>query len=146
MKHQPQKFDAFRLAREGGVLEGTLDVSVLERLADRVAEGAVAVDWRIEGATDRAGRPALEVSLRGTVPLTCQRCLFVFGWPVEQQTTTVLARSEADADALDADSDDEVLVADHLIDPVGLIEDELLLTLPYAPMHEVGACEATGGA
>ncbi|MCC7325845.1 MAG: DUF177 domain-containing protein [Burkholderiales bacterium] len=149
MKHRPLTFDAFRLAREGGVLEGTLDVAAASRLADRVsdriADGAATVDWRIEGANDVAGRPALLVSLRGIVPLTCQRCLSEFALPVEQQTMTVLARSEADADTLDADSDDEVLVADHPMDPVGLIEDELLLTLPYAPMHDVGACVVAGG-
>ena len=72
--------------------------------------------------------------------LECQRCLAPFAYPVAQRTVTVLARSESDADALDAESDDEVLVADHPLEPVALVEDELLLTLPFAPMHAEGAC------
>ena len=139
-----EAFDAYRLARQRGVLEGTLDVAVSERLADRVAPGPAAVDWRIEGTTDAAGRPALSISISGNVPLECQRCLAPFALPISQRTVTVLAKSESDADVLDADSGDEVLVADHPLNPAALIEDELLLTLPYAPMHDEGRCERSG--
>ena len=136
-------FDAFRLARDHGLLEGTLDVGASERLADRVAEEEARVTWRIEGTTDAMGRPALAISIAGDVPLTCQRCLSAFSLPVAQETVAVLAKSEADANALDADSDNEVLVADHPLDPAELVEDELLLTLPYAPMHDPGECPAS---
>ena len=133
-------FDAYRLARDRGLVMGTLDVGSSDRLADRVAEGEASVSWRIAGTADEVGRPALEISIDGDVVLTCQRCLSDFAMPVAHRTVAVLARSESDADALDAQSDREVLVADHPLDPVELIEDELLLTLPYAPMHEAGAC------
>ena len=39
MKAKPGTFDAFRVARERDVLEGTLDAVASERLEDRVAEG-----------------------------------------------------------------------------------------------------------
>jgi uncharacterized protein len=140
---RPETFDAYRLARERGALEGMLDVAASERLADRVAPGAGTVDWRIEGTTDDVGRPALSIAISGMVPLECQRCLASFALPIAQRTVTVLAKSESDADALDADSDNEVVVADHPLDPVVLIEEELLLTLPYAPMHDEGECEGS---
>ena len=145
MKTKAGTFDAYRLAKDRGTIEGTLDVGASDRLADRVAEGDATVKWRIEGTTDPAGRPALAISIEGDVLMTCQRCLSDFALPVAQRTITVLARSESDADLLDSDSDDEVLVADHAFDPAELIEDELLLTLPYAPMHDPGVCQAIGG-
>jgi uncharacterized protein len=145
MKSKAGTFDAYRLARDRGSLEGTLDVGASERLADRVAAQEASVKWRIEGTTDAAGRPALAIHIAGDVPLTCQRCLSTFALPVAQRTVAVLAKSEAEADALDTDSENEVLVADHPLDPAELIEDELLLTLPYAPMHEAGACQAGSG-
>ena len=138
---QAGAFDAFRLARERGVVEGVLDVTQSERLYDRLAEGAGRIAWRIEGTADAAGRPALAIALDGEVPLECQRCLDVFAAPVEQRTLTLLARTEGEADALDAGSEDEVLVADHLLDARTLVEDELLLTLPFAPMHPEGQCK-----
>lgn len=128
-------FDAFKLARERGSLEGVLDVATSDRLFDRLAEGPGTIKWRIEGTTDRSGRPALAIAIEGSVPLECQRTLETFEFPVAQRTIAVLAKSEADADSLDAGSEDEVLVADHVFDPVVLVEDELLLTLPYAPMR-----------
>ena len=140
MTRTPHTFDAFRLVRDRSALEGTLDVGAADRLADRVAEGDARVAWRIEGTTDGAGRPALAISITGDVLLECQRCLAPFEFPVAQRTVTVLARSESEADTLDAESDDEVLVADHPLEPVALVEDELLLTLPFAPMHAEGAC------
>jgi uncharacterized protein len=138
---QAGAFDAFRLARERGVVEGVLDVTQSDRLYDRLGEGAGRIAWRIEGTADTAGRPALAIALSGEVPLECQRCLDVFAAPVEQRTLTLLARSEGEADALDAGSEDEVLVADHLLDARTLVEDELLLTLPFAPMHPEGQCK-----
>ena len=131
----PGTFDAFKLARERGVMEGVLDVAASERLEDRLADGPGSIRWRIEGTVDNAGRPALAIAIEGSVPLECQRSLETFEYPVAKRTIAVLARNEAEADSLDAGSDDEVLVADHIFDPVELVEDELLLTLPYAPMR-----------
>ncbi len=107
-----------------------------ERLEDRVAAPAD-VAWRIAGTTDVMGRPAIEIAIDGQVPVTCQRCLADFALPVSRRTVAVLAKSEADADALDATSDNEVLVANRPLVASDLVEDELLLTLPYAPMHEM---------
>src|SRR4029079_8347370 len=140
---RPETFDAYRLARERGVLEGTLDVAASERLADRGAPGVASIAWRIEGTRDAAGRPALAISLSGNVPLECQRCLAPFDLPIAQRTLTVLAKSEPDADLLDAESGDEVLGADRPLQAAALIEDELLLTLPYAPMHAEDGCGGT---
>ncbi len=137
-------FDAWRLARERGVIEGTLDVESSERLFDRVAPGESRVAWRIEGTTDELGRPAIAIALAGAVPVTCQRCLSDFPLPVEHRTLTVLARSEKDADELDASCDHEVVIADHPLDAAGLVEEELLLTLPYAPMHDTECAKIDG--
>jgi len=137
-------FDAYRLARERGVLTGTLDVEASERLEDRTAPGSGTVSWRIEGTTDELGRPAIAIDLEGAVPVTCQRCLSDFPLPVEHRTVAVLARSEKEADELDASSDHEVVIADHPLVAVALVEDELLLTLPYAPMHDSDCGEGSG--
>ena len=134
-------FDAYRLVRERGILTGTLDVEASERLEDRTAPGPGAVTWRIEGTVDETGRPAIAIEIEGAVPVTCQRCLGDFPLAVDQRTVAVLARSEKEADELDATSDHEVLVADHALDAVALVEDELLLTLPYAPVHESDCSE-----
>jgi uncharacterized protein len=135
-------FDAFRLARERGSLRGSFDASASERLYDWLAAGDAPVSWSITGTADALGRPAIAIELQGSVPMECQRCLATLQWPVQQRTVALLATSEAEGDALDDGSDDEVLVATAPLDALTLVEDELLLSLPYAPVHADGECAA----
>jgi uncharacterized protein len=135
-------FDAFRLARERDSMHGAFDASASERLYDWLAPGDAPVTWRIAGTTDALGRLALAIEVTGSVPMECQRCLRPMTWRVQQRTVALLATSEADGDALDAGSDEEVLVAAAPLDALALVEDELLLSLPYAPVHADGECAA----
>jgi uncharacterized protein len=135
------RFDAFRLARDRAVLTGSVDATALPRLADRVIGAQGPVEWRIEGTVDAMDRLALTVRLEGTVTLECQRCLEALEWPIAQQTQLLLAHDDAQAERLDAESDAEVLVAATAIDPQTLVEDELVLALPYIARHPDGSCE-----
>jgi uncharacterized protein len=135
-------FDAFDLVLRQATIAGTADVASMPRAMDHLAEsGAAEVSWRITGATDGLGRPALEIELRGSVPLECQRCLQPFGWSVAQDTTLLLARNERELAVLD-ESDDthEVVLAAAPLDAATLIEDEVLLALPFAPRCEQPDC------
>ena len=135
-------FDAFGVARRGAAIAGTLDATALPRVADRLAEGDAPIAWCIAGAADALGRPAVEVSVEGTVPLECQRCLRTFSWPVAQRTLLLLARDERELARLDDDDMHEVILAATPQDPVALVEDELLLSLPFAPHCDRDDCEA----
>lgn len=136
------KLDAFRLAREHGVVEGSVDAHRLSRVADVLADGPADVAWRIEGSADAAGRPALAIEIAGSVPLICQRCLDDFDWPLAQRTEVLLAHDERELALLDADSSTEVVLAGAPVAALTLVEDELLLALPFAPRHPEGACGA----
>jgi len=141
------RFDGFGVATRQAVIAGQVDAAALPRVADLLAEegGPANIDYRITGSADAGGRPALEVSLSGAVPLTCQRCLRPFAWPVEQSTLLLLARDERELARLDEeDHEHEVLLADAPLDPVTLVEDELLLTLPFPPRCPEAQCPATG--
>ena len=139
------KFDAFRLAQDRAAIEGKLDAGTLERVADRLAEDSAPVHWRIEGVRDALGRPALAIELDGELPLECQRCLGVYRWPVAQRSEVLLARSEGEVAALDNDSELEVVLASAPLDPVELVEDELVLAVPFAPRHPDGECLPPAG-
>jgi uncharacterized protein len=133
------RFDAFRLSSAARSLTGKTDPATLPRLADQVADGTGEIVWRIVGTKDGQGRPAIAVELDGSVPLACQRCLGTVVVPVAQRTELLLAASEDELARLDADSELEVALANAPLDAQTLVEDELLLTLPYAPRHE-GSC------
>ena len=139
-KEFPGRFDALRLARERGEIAGRVDPHVLPRVADVLSDGPASIAWRIEGIADAAGRPARRVALKGAVTLVCQRCLADFEWPIDQATEVLLARDESELSALDADSSLEVVLAQGPVDSIALVEDELVLALPFAPRHADGEC------
>ncbi|MFA6121595.1 MAG: YceD family protein [Sideroxydans sp.] len=83
----------------------------------------------------------LQVSLNGVVHLRCQRCLGDLEYPVEVSSRLKLASAE-ELDAVDDEDEDEYIEATSQLDVVGLVEDELLLSLPYAPRHADGVCSS----
>ena len=134
------RFDAFKLSARGGSISGSLDARSLPNVADSLAPGddPVRVDWTIEGLASAEGRPALAIAIEAEVPLVCQRCLGRLAWKVSQSTEVLLAHDEGELASLDEGSEGEVILADRPLDAATLVEDELVLTLPFAPRHEGG--------
>jgi uncharacterized protein len=138
-------FDGFGVAAQRAIIAGHMDAAALPRVADLLAAeaGDADIEYRIAGSADAAGRPALEVSLSGSLPLTCQRCLLPFRWPVQQKTLLLLARDERELARIDdEDHEHEAVRADAPLEVVALVEDELLLTLPFAPRCPEADCPA----
>ncbi len=96
----------------------------------------------MQGTSDDLGRPALRLKAKGTLQLTCQRCLGALGFPLEVDAMLVLARDKAEIEAqpVDPDSADRIVGGREMA--VGeLLEDEILLAIPFAPRH--GQCSGT---
>lgn len=136
MSRQPV-IDGLEFASSSAGLEGVFAVSELPRLHDMLASDAGEVAYALKGGRDEQGRPTLQVSVRGRLQLRCQRCLEPMAFDVDVQERLVLAATlaEIDAEPSDASGPDRVVAGREM--PVrDLIEDELLLAVPYAPRHE----------
>jgi uncharacterized protein len=140
------RFDAFRLAAHGEIFAGELEVADLARVADRLAskDPPAKVAWSIQGGRDDLGRPMITLTVRGNLPLVCQRCLLACEVRVDQRSELLLAHDDAELRRLDAD-EREVVLASEPIDARTLVEDELLLSLPFAPMHAKAECPVEPG-
>ena len=79
----------------------------------------------------------LQLQARTALQLTCQRCLQPMTVPLDVQPSLRFVHGEAQAEALDEDSDEDVLALTPSLDLLPLIEDELILALPLVPRHEV---------
>jgi len=138
--------DSLEFARTGQKLRGSLPLPRLMRLQDSLADTLGTVGFEVTGGTDSRGRPILTVVIRGMLHLRCQRCLEALAHPLQVLNTLVLVgASEAAAGALD-DEEAEWVEASRELDLATLIEDEILLSLPYAPKHEDGTCRPLAGA
>jgi uncharacterized protein len=137
MPHQQPVIDGFEFASAGASKEGDWPLSDFPRLRDLLASDAGAVHYAIDGVRDERGRPGLRVRVRGKLQLPCQRCLEAMPYEVDTDETLVLAASVAEIHAEPADTHaaDRVVAGREM--PVrDLVEDELILALPYAPRHE----------
>jgi uncharacterized protein len=129
--------DGFEFASAGASKEGDWPLADFPRLRDLLASDSGEVHYRIEGVRDERGRPGLRVRVRGTLQLRCQRCLEAMALEVDTDETLVLAASVAEihAEPADASAPDRVVAGREM--PVrDLVEDELILAVPYAPRHE----------
>ena len=135
MARQPI-IDALEFARAGESLQGTCAVADLPRLRDVLLEDSGALEYELLGQRDGQGQPVLRLRIRGALQLVCQRCLEAMVLPVNIDTTLGLAGSQAEIDGepLTVDSPERIAASKRLA-VHELIEEELLLTVPYAPRH-----------
>ncbi len=63
-------------------------------------------------------------------------------YAVAVERTLYLARNEAELERLDALPDSDAIQPGERLSLVELVEDEVLLSLPLAPMHAEGECPA----
>ena len=135
MSHQPV-IDGFEFASAGATQQGVLPLSGFERLRDLLASDEGEVAYELKGVRDERGRPSLRLRVQGTLQLRCQRCLAPLAFAVSADELLVLAATQAeiDADPGDVESPDRVLAAKDMA-VAELVEDELILVLPYAPRH-----------
>lgn len=132
----------------GEILEGTMPVAGLERLASVCADATGDVAWKVIGSLDIHQRPRLLLSVSGEIRLVCQRCLDVMPFRLDTETAVVITFSEPEADevesVLEDDDRTEVIVSDGKVDVMALIEDEALLALPLSARHDVCPDKSAG--
>jgi len=82
--------------------------------------------------------------VRARLELRCQRCLEGLPFEVQADEVLVLAGTQAEIDAEPADvhAADRVVAAKEM-SVRELVEDELILALPYAPRHAVCSARAS---
>lgn len=140
----PTRLDIAVFAADAGELSGVWPLASLERLADLAMADQLAgteVAWQAEGEARPVSGAAPEVWLHikadAEVPLCCQRCLGPVFTEVVAERSFRFVATEAEAEALDAELEDDVLVLERWMNLRDLVEDELLLGLPLVPRHEV---------
>ncbi len=143
--HDPRRLHVTAFAEAGATLGGTIPLHALPRLADECPLGnaETPVHWQAQGSIRQpAGQSKeiwLELSANVCLTLECQRCLQAMDEPLHIQRAFRFVHDEATAARLDEEMEDDVLVYSRQFDLLALLEDELIMALPFAPRH--AACE-----
>src|SRR5690606_14388058 len=138
-----QYVDTYELTRAGQEIRGQAPIDQFERLIEDLPEQAdTTVSWSIKGEMDAFGQRFLHVHVIAAPLLECQRCMKPLEWAVDSQNRLQVVNSEAALDVddgTDVDPDDAIerILGSQRLDVLALVEDEIILSLPYVPKHDV---------
>lgn len=134
--------DSLDFARNGQQINGEVPVAELPRLLDMLENTQGILRYTVRGGVDKQGNPLLDISMAGSCRLRCQRCLSGMEYPL-QLDERLLLRDQASLDVLDDEEEEfDSILAESQLDVLNLLEEEILLSLPIAPRHEAGGCQA----
>ncbi len=137
--------DSLDFARNGQKISGEVPIAELPRLLDVLEDSRGVLSYTVRGGLDNLGGYWLDISVVGRCRLRCQRCLNGLDHAV-QLDSRLLLRDQAGLDELGNDEDElDSILADTQLDVLDLLEEEILLSLPIAPKHELGACQVADG-
>ncbi|MFM7025580.1 MAG: YceD family protein [Limnohabitans sp.] len=139
-----RRLDIQAFAQAGTKLQGETPLAQWPRLLDEqhsAGQTDHCVHWRLQGRmVPVAGGPArigMTLWAQADLRMQCQRCLTPVVERVLAEREFVFVADEATAQAMDDESEEDVLVLSRDFDALSLIEDELILALPLVPRHEV---------
>jgi|FrelakmetLWP11LW_1041352.scaffolds.fasta_scaffold27884_2 uncharacterized protein len=120
-------------------LVDAFEVSSLKRLSEMLALHdksllKTPVHFELIGNSKQFRQPCLQLHIKTNLPVICQRCLD--NMTVHLDLSFDYLISNADIDEFDDDDQVDWLEANNEMNLLDLIEDELLLAMPIAPVHE----------
>ncbi len=140
--------DTLELTRLGKKLEGSTPVKSFARLVQGLPEQPETnAKWMLQGFKDDLDQSFIDVSVNAAPVVVCQRCMGSFAFELNTSSRLKVVKSESDLNQpeyedVSPEEWDEPLLATSRLDVLELIEDELILALPFAPKHESCSSEA----
>ena len=137
--------NSIEFARNGESLNGRVAVANLGRLQDLLVSSSGMLEYALTGKRGENGKLFLACAIKGVLQLGCQRCLGALAYPVDLDSELELIEDEQHLPALVSEDDlADAVKADPNLDVLALVEDEVLLSLPMAPMHASENCKVGG--
>lgn len=129
--------DGFEFARSGSRQSGDCAAKDFRRLLEALYAPEGTIHYELQGLPQELGRPALRLRVAGRLQLICQRCLGPLQFELRSETQLLLFAEDAELAAAPIEADGpERIVASRDMPVLDLVEDEVLLAVPYAPRHE----------
>lgn len=132
--------DPFGFARAAGQVQGQLAVSAMSRLQDQLAGDSGEVSYSVRGGLDALDRPQLELDVSGALKLLCAHCVKPLDYALDLHSRVLMAHPGAVPQDDDDPESPEWIEAGPELDLQELVEDEILLGLPFSVKHAPGLC------
>ena len=135
----PTEIDPRKLALQGNLLEGTVNVDDLPRLASAVSAICGPLTASVQFELDESRAKIAQGNAAVTVETICQRCLDQMQIELQADFAVQVIWSEEHLNRVAANYE-PWLVLDKMANLNELLEDEILLALPLVNYHETGEC------
>lgn len=130
--------DSEAFAVEERVLEGSVKLDAFDKRVwshEYLADCGTPVFFRLQGG--KGQRPFLDIELKADLSLVCQRCMEAMPFKLDEVGRIVLFEDEESLDkAMQADDELEGMVFEKELDISVLLEDQILMALPFSPRHD----------
>lgn len=130
-----------QLAEKRERLAGSVPVSALRQLRDILYNDKGSVKFDLQFGKDDRGRVYIKGEFNATLNLTCQRCMQPMELPVGNRISLVVASS--DNGETPNELDEPLTLVDNQIALETLLEQEILLAMPIAPVHDRNNCSGS---
>lgn len=132
---------AAQFAHGANGISGAIDAALLMRATeDGASVSEVRGSVKALMVADRS-RSGFTVTVSGRMGLVCQSCSVDFVLPVSSASTIYVAKNVAEIDSWEEQSF-ESIEANEKTSALELVEDELLLAIPYVPRCEKCSADA----
>lgn len=140
MSDQPSTYiEPFTLANNDSMVERQVSLSGMQRLAELVVEATGEATVSLHFGADELGLRVMQGTVAAPVVVRCERCLKLMVVDVAANVNVGLVKSSEQAENLPGQYEPLLLESDEPVSLTELVEDELILSLPIAPRHEMGA-------
>lgn len=144
MHRIPRQADFRKLAASGSHIGGVVLLGDLERIREELLDRNGFVSIALDFGIDDEGYRVISGRIEAVLDVQCQRCLGKVALAVAAHIRLAMVWRDEELAALPRRFDG-IVVGEEPGDLFELIEDELLLALPFAPVHPEGECEVQGG-
>ena len=139
-EYLPLKIDPFRFADNQSRLQGSLPIKNMPRLLASLASDEGEAEVNIRFGVDEQGIRYLKGHLAAHLTVQCQRCMESYIYEIIGDFKLGILQREEEAISLPESYDPLVIQGAELFIS-DVIEDELIVSLPIVPMHELSQCK-----
>jgi uncharacterized protein len=128
------------LARLTELLQSIADVQTTNStIADEISRSQPAVRYALQGETDAVGQHYLHLAISTDLSTICQRCMGAMPLKLNLNFNYLIGDvnvNDVEASDIEGSDDLDLQQASPEMDVIALIEDEILMAMPIAPIHD----------
>jgi uncharacterized protein len=141
---KPLLINNLEFAQKNLEISGDLNVASFERLSETLSissENLANIRYTLVGAAKKMHLPSLRLSIDAKLPVLCQRCLEAMQINLNLSFDYLI--SEHLPEEIDENDETDWLEPSQHMNLGELVEDELLIAMPIAPVHEENCIKAS---